>query len=114
MSGRLHWPVLAATGFGLALGLWVVGSVGFATIAEGAARLGLRGFLLLLVCWIGVMILLGAALLASMPGGEDVQRLPLFIWSRITREAASDLLPFSQFGGLFVGAKTLTDRRLAP
>jgi putative membrane protein len=113
MSSRLHWPVLAATSLGLALALWVIGSVGFAAIAQGGARLGIGGFLLLLSCSIGVLGLLGAALLAATPG-EPIRRLPTFIWSRITREGASDLLPFSQFGGLVVGAKTLTDSGLAP
>lgn len=113
MSGRLHWPILAATAAGLGLAFWVTGSVGFAAVAQGAARIGLAGFMLLLSCSIAVTGLLGGALLASMPGGEPFRRLPLFVWSRVAREAASDLLPFSQLGGLFVGAKTLTDRGLA-
>jgi putative membrane protein len=49
---------------------------------------------------------LGVALYIMSPG-EPLGRLGHFIWSRATREAATDVLPFSQLGGLLVGARTL-------
>jgi putative membrane protein len=51
--------------------------------------------------------LLGAAWLAAAPG-RTAGDLPRFAWARAVREAVSDLLPFSQIGGLVVGARTLT------
>lgn len=33
---------------------------------------------------------------------------PLFAWARMVREAVSDLLPFSQLGGIIVSVRTLT------
>lgn len=112
MSARLRWPILLAIGLGLAVGLWVIGAVGFGAVARSVARLGAGGFLLLCLCSLGVNAILGAAWLAAMPG-EPWRRLPLFAWARTAREGASDLLPFSQLGGLAVGARTLTRRLLA-
>ena len=110
---NLRIPILAATILGLAAALWIIGSVGLADIASSAARLGMSGFLLVLLCTAGVLALLGAAWLAAMPG-ESPSRLALFIWARTAREGASDLLPFSQLGGLVVGARTLIGRGMAP
>ncbi|TCM16049.1 putative membrane protein [Novosphingobium sp. PhB165] len=72
-----------------------------------AARMGLAGFLLYCFWSLGVFVLLGAAWLAAAPG-EKARTLPLFAWARMVREAASDLLPFSQLGGVIVSARTLT------
>lgn len=71
-----------------------------------AARLGAGGFALFCLWALGTFALLGAAWLAAAPG-ERAGRLPLFAWARIVREAVSDLLPFSQLGGLVVSARTL-------
>lgn len=101
-----RWPVLLALIAGLCLAVWVVMAVDVHVILQSVAQVGVGGFLLLCLGLAGVLLLLGAALLVSMPG-EPVGRLPLFLWSRTTREAASDLLPFSQIGGLVVGARVL-------
>ena len=45
--------------------------------------------------------------LARSRPGEDLDRLGLFTWARLVREAVSDLLPFSQIGGIVVGVRTL-------
>ena len=59
------------------------------------------------VAWSGgVLALLGMAWL-SVARGVAADRLALFVWARTTREAATDILPFSQLGGLVVGARTL-------
>ena len=113
MSGRLRWPVLAATVLGLGGAVWALGTVGMGQIGESLVRLGAPGFALLWLCSAGVLTLLGAALLAGAPG-ERIVRLPLFVWSRTVREGVSDLLPFSQLGGIVVGARTLIGEGLAP
>lgn len=112
MNGRLRWPVLLAIAAGLAITVWAMGSVGFADIAHSIGRLGIAGFGLLLLASAVVNLLLGAAWLASMPG-EPWSRWLAFTWARIAREAASDLLPFAQIGGLVVGTRTLTARGIA-
>jgi putative membrane protein len=69
--------------------------------------MGIGGFLAYCL-WSGaVFVLLGGAWLAAAPG-ETAARLPLFSWARVVREAVSDLLPFSQLGGIIVSTRTLT------
>ena len=38
--GRLRWPLLLATAFGLAAGLWAIGRAGWAQVLASAARAG--------------------------------------------------------------------------
>lgn len=106
MIERLRWPVLLAMIAGIGIAIWVIASVDVHEIARGVARVGIAGFVLICLCLVGVLGLLGAALLAAAPG-EPARRLPLFLWSRMAREAASDLLPFSQLGGLVVCTRVL-------
>lgn len=113
MSGHFRWSIFAATVIGLAIALWATGTVGFTDVMYSIARLGVGGFLWVMACSAGVLGLLGGAWFTAMPG-EPFRRIPLFIWARTAREAASDLLPFSQLGGLVVGARTLIGGRLAP
>jgi putative membrane protein len=75
-------------------------------VLAAVARIGVGGFVLFCLWFIGVFALLGAAWAAAAPD-ESRERLWLFGWARMVREACADLLPFSQIGGLVVGARTL-------
>lgn len=103
---RLRWPLAAATGLGLAAGLWAVGRAGLAGIGAAIGRMGWPGFVAYLLSTVPMMVALGAAWAASMRGGAP-RPLGLFVWARAVREGANDLLPFSQLGGLVVGTRTL-------
>lgn len=107
MTQHLRWPIALATLLGLGAALWAIGTVGFSALAHAALRMGAGGFLLFCLGSLALSAVLGAAWLASMPG-QPVRQLPLFTWARMAREGANDLLPFSQVGGLVVGARTLT------
>jgi len=61
------------------------------------------GFLLYCLYSLGVFALLGGAWLVAAPG-EGAARLALFTRARLLREAAADLLPFSQIGGIALSA----------
>jgi putative membrane protein len=113
MKKYLPSPTLGAVAIGIAMAAWVVAEVNLGEVMHGIARVGPGGFALLCLSLIAVLGLLGTALLVSTPG-EPAGRLPLFVWSRMVREAASDLLPFSQIGGLFVGARTLVGGGVTP
>jgi putative membrane protein len=108
----LRLPVVLATIVGLAAALWAIGRVGLAALAHAALALGPGGFLTMCLATLGLMTILGGAWLAAMPG-QPIGRLWLFAWARIVREGANDLLPFSQIGGLVVGARTLTGAGLS-
>ena len=103
---HLSWLVVAATLAGLAAGLWAIGLVGLGEILGVIARLGLGSSLLILASSLVVLGALGAAWSMSMRAGP--RRWGLFVWGRAAREAANDLLPFSQLGGLVVGLRTVT------
>lgn len=99
--------MLLATFAGLAVAIWTFGATGFADIAVVARRIGLGGFLLLCAWSLGTFVLLGAAWLAAAPGEQNA-RIGRFTWARMVREAVSDLLPFSQLGGMVVAARSLS------
>jgi putative membrane protein len=106
VSARFRWPLVVATMLGLAAALWALGREGWSQVLGSAMRTGPGGFALLCLVTIATFFLLGGAWLAAVPG-EPVRRIGLFSWARATRDAANDLLPFSQLGALVVGARTL-------
>jgi putative membrane protein len=105
--GRLRWPIALATLAGLAAAIWAMDDVGFRGLLHAIDRIGWIGFLAFCVASLVLSLILGAAWWVSMPG-QPAGHLPLFAWARIAREGANDLLPFSQVGGLIVGARALT------
>jgi putative membrane protein len=111
MKNYAHLGLLLATVVGLLVAGWTIGEVGARQVLESMATVGWLGMLAFTAWSVGILALLGAAWFAVAPG-EPLARLPLFIWARTTREAATDVLPFSQLGGLVVGARTLTIRRV--
>lgn len=107
VGARLRWPLIIATMLGLAAALWALGRQGFGEVFGSAMRTGIGGFALLCLVTCATFVLLGASWLAAVPA-MPWRRVGLFSWGRATREAANDLLPFSQLGALVVGARTLT------
>lgn len=95
-----------ATLVGLGIAAWVLASLGLGSIVAAMERIGPWGFALLCLWSVGVLSILGLALWVVAPG-EPARKIGHFIWSRATREGATDVLPFSQLGGLLVGARTL-------
>lgn len=111
MKTGIRWPIVLATLAGLGAALWAIGSIGLTGLVQAALRLGPSGFALFCAASLGLTLILGAAWLASMPG-QPMRQLPLFAFARLAREGANDVLPFSQIGGLVVGARTLTSAGL--
>ena len=90
---------------GLCLALYVVIHIGFGAVVSAVGRLGLGGFALLCLYGLAMCPLLAAAWYVLLPrdGGRF---FGAFVWARMVREAASDLLPFSNIGGIALGART--------
>ena len=107
MKTYAHAGFLLLTLIGLAVAAFTTGIVGARQVFEAMAAIGWLGMAVFTLWSIGVLTLLGLAWIAVAPG-EGPGRIGLFIWARTTREAATDVLPFSQLGGLVVGARTLT------
>jgi len=99
--------MLLATVAGLAVAIWAFGSIGFGSVLAVAGQVGVDGFLIFCLYSLFTFGILGAAWLAAAIG-QPVRRIGLFAWARLVREAVSDLLPFSQIGGIVIGTRTLT------
>jgi putative membrane protein len=106
MSRSARIGLLLATIIGLAVAAATVGTVGLGQVLGAMASIGWLGMATFTLWSVGVLVLLGMAWLAVAPG-QSADRLGWFVWARTTREAATDILPFSQLGGLVVGARTL-------
>ena len=106
-SKTLRLTVIAVLGGALAL--FTLGNFGVKSVFSAASAIGWPGFSVLLVYQLGQFIVLGAAWYVLMPASSRA-RLPVLIWARMVRDATSELLPFSHFGGIVLGARTATAR----
>ena len=106
MIARLRWPLLLATLAGFLAALWAIGRAGLTQVLASAEQVGLSGFLGLCLLSAATFFLLGGSWLAGARG-LSVRWLAAFAWGRATREAAADLLPFSQLGGVVLGVRTV-------
>ena len=104
MSKPIRGGLIAALVAGLALLTVVVAGVGYRSVLAAIAAIGLSGFAIFSLYWPLVLLLLGLAWFAVAPG-QPLTRLPVFVWGRMLREAASDVLPLAQISGLLVGAR---------
>jgi len=72
-------------------------------VVSAVARAGFGGFGLLCLYGLSMSPLLAAAWFVLLRGGSGY--FGIFVWARMIREAASDLLPFSHIGGIALGAR---------
>lgn len=105
-QSRLRLGGVLALLFGLLLLTGLVAWVGWRPVLSAVASVGLGGFLLFVAYWLVVLAILGLAWFASA-GGEPLARAPAFVWGRMVREGAADVLPFSQVGGLVLGGQAV-------
>lgn len=106
---RVRPGFIVASASGLLLLTLVVAVVGVRPVAGAIARIGLGGFGLFTLSWLSVVLILGLAWFTAAPGLAP-SRSATFVWGRFVREGASDLLPFSQIGGLLIGARAVAAR----
>lgn len=100
--------ILAALA-GLAVAAWLVVHVGFSAVLGSVASVGWGGFAVLCVYALAMFLVLGAAWFALTPSAP----LWSFVWGRIVRDAAGEVLPFSQLGGILIGVRALVLRGIA-
>lgn len=99
---KLRLIVIAA--LGLALTLYLVNYVGLGAVLTAAGTVGWGGFAILCLYALALLLLLGASWYVLLPA-SPAARLRVFIWARMVRDATADLLPFSQLGGMVLGAR---------
>lgn len=104
--------VIAAALAGLAIVAYLIFYVGAAAVLGAVASVGWGGFAILCVYALALFVILGGAWFALMAGLPPAG-IATFIWGRIVRDAAGEVLPFSQFGGILIGVRALVLRGIA-
>lgn len=104
--------MVLATLVGLAFAAWLIGRTGLDAVLHAVGQLGFGGFVAYCGYSAAVTLLLGAAWASAAPPLALSRHLLPFTGARLVREAASDILPFSQVGGLVVGVRVLIARGL--
>jgi putative membrane protein len=110
---RLPLGIWLAVLVASALATAVAAIVGVKDVAGAVGAIGWRGLGALILATPVPMVLLGGAWFLLAPPGRAT-RLGTFVWSRLVRDAAGELLPFSLVGGFFIGARASILRGLAP
>jgi putative membrane protein len=101
--GRLQGGLILALAAGLGVVTALVAVVGLREVARAAAAVGWGGFALFVFYWLGVMATAGLAWATAAWRGRAID----FVWARFLRDSAAEVLPFSQLGGLLVGARAV-------
>lgn len=97
--------ILLVTLAGLGVAIWTIRASHLTAIVQTLRGMSIDGFAVYCLYSIAVFGVLGAAWLVAM--GETPRHVGWFAWARLLREAASDLLPFSQIGGIVVSTRML-------
>jgi putative membrane protein len=108
---KIRFLLVAA--LGLALGLYFVMYIGLGAVLSAAAAVGWGGFAILCAYALGLFPLLGAAWYTLSPGSSP-RAWGIFVWARMVRDAATEVLPFSQLGGIVLGARAAVLHGIAP
>lgn len=99
---KLRIAIIAA--LGVALALYLVFLVGSGAVLSAFVTVGWGGFGIICLYNLGQFLILGPAwyvLLAESPRGG----VWVLVAARMVRDAASEVLPFSQLGGILFGAR---------
>lgn len=105
--------VILAVLFGLILATGVIAYFGLGGVLRALEAIGWRGFFVLCGYSLLPITLLGLAWFLLAPD-QPPTRYGLFVWARMVRDAASEHLPFSQFGGFVIGARAAILHGISP
>lgn len=94
--------IWAALLLGLAIVVFVVMHVGLAKVLGAIATVGIGGFILIILAALPMIFFLGLAWRTTV---GPLASLWVFFCSRQVRDSATDLLPFTQIGGVVIGAR---------
>ncbi|MGZ5933921.1 MAG: lysylphosphatidylglycerol synthase domain-containing protein [Rhizomicrobium sp.] len=104
--------VLVAALIGLAVAVWLLVHIGVGAVFGAICSVGIGGFVLICLYGLAVVAMMGSGWFALMPE-HHLRNLVTCIIGRQTRDSAGDVLPFSQFGGMFIGARAVILRGIA-
>lgn len=98
-------PVVAAV-LGAFVATAVVAYFNYQSVLRAMAPVGWSGATLVVCAQLALMAPLGFAWFVVSPG-EPSRNFGVFAWGRLMREAASDVLPFSQLGGFLIATRAM-------
>jgi putative membrane protein len=96
--------IVIVAALGLALALYFVTYVGLGAVFSAAVAVGWSGFAILGLFALALFPLLGAAWYVLLPD-SSLADLKALVWARMVRDAATEVLPFSQLGGIVLGGR---------
>jgi putative membrane protein len=108
---HMKFSAIAALAVGVAITGIVLWHIGLGPVLAAVERVGWGGFGLIVLAGLMVSVFSGLGWYAL--AGEQMG-WPKFIAVRQLRDSASDLLPFTQFGGILIGARAAILGGLAP
>jgi len=100
----VKFRIVIVAALGLALTLYLIMYVGLGAVYSAAVAVGWGGFVILCMYSLGLFLLLGTAWYVLLPDSSPTGPRVL-VWARMVRDATADLLPFSQIGGMVLGAR---------
>jgi putative membrane protein len=99
--GRATAVIAAVIGLFIATAIISYFNVG--AVLAAIRPIGVRGFAVAVAAQLILFVPLGLAWWLAAPGAGKGPGV--FMWGRLTREAAADVLPFSQLGGIVLAAR---------
>jgi putative membrane protein len=96
--------LIAISALGVALALYLVMFVGSGAVFSAAVAVGWGGFAILCLYVLGLFIVLGIAWFVLLPDASGTN-IWVFVRARMVRDAATEVLPFSQLGGIVLGGR---------
>ena len=103
-ASRAKTTAMITAVIGLVVATGVIAYFNAGKVLAAVAPIGWGGFAAVVAAQVALFVPLGLAWWVVDPH-EAFRKSPVFMWGRIAREAASDVLPFSQVGGLVISAR---------
>ena len=97
---------MAAAVLGAFIATAIIAYFNYHAVLAAMAPLGLSGSVAVITVQLAVMVPLGLAWFLVAPDAPW-RHFGTFVWGRLMREAASDVLPFSQLGGFVIATRAM-------
>jgi putative membrane protein len=105
--------VIIAAGLGLVLATGLIAYFGVGSVLTALVAIGWLGFAVFVGYGLLIYLVLGGAWWSVAPD-QGLRRVGAFIWGRMVRESAAEVLPLSALGGVVIGARALATRGVDP
>jgi glycosyltransferase 2 family protein len=96
--------IVIIAALGIALALYLVVFTGVGAVLSAAVAVGWGGFAFLCLYALGLFVILGTGWYLLLPAGSGAG-IWVFVRARMVRDAATEVLPFAQLGGIVLGAR---------